>query len=253
MPQLAAEPGRNQGHAPRSVDCGEHPRKPPIPATRSWRIHGGAHASSRTRARAAPERPQHRPAAHLRAHGAPFGQPLARARRARGRKSHAHDRAPEGARGSRRMRSPGTAYDDPRIGNDPQPAHMDGYVDTEDDNGGVHINSGIPNHAFYLAAAGFGGKAWLKAGKVWYSALTKALHRDADFMVAASATVDAAGTAFGTKGASVVRTAWKRVGIDVKGASPRQEKSPKLTTAKAKGAVTRAHSRGPERRTRRAS
>ena len=64
---------------------------------------------------------------------------------------------------------------------------------------------------------------------------------------------DAAGTAFGAKGASVVRTAWKRVGIDVKGASPRQEKSPKLTTAKAKGAVTRAHSRGPERRTRRAS
>ncbi|HEY6194643.1 MAG TPA: M4 family metallopeptidase [Candidatus Eisenbacteria bacterium] len=153
----------------------------------------------------------------------------------------------------RSMKSPGTAYDDPRIGKDPQPAHMDGYVDTEDDNGGVHINSGIPNHAFYLAAAGFGGKAWLKAGKVWYSALTKALHRDADFMVAASATVDAAGTAFGTKGASVVRTAWKRVGIDVKGASPRQEKSPKLTTAKAKGAVTRAHSRGPERRTRRAS
>src|SRR5262249_55018078 len=57
----------------------------------------------------------------------------------------------------RSMKAPGTAYDDPRIGKDPQPAHMDGYVDTDDDNGGVHINCGIPNHAFYLASTGFGG------------------------------------------------------------------------------------------------
>jgi Zn-dependent metalloprotease len=153
----------------------------------------------------------------------------------------------------RSMKAPGTAYDDPRLGKDPQPAHMDGYVDTEDDNGGVHINSGIPNHAFYLAAVGFGGKAWLKAGKVWYSALTQLLRRDADFMVAAATTVEAAGQAFGNSGASVVRSAWNRVGIEVKGASPRKTKSPKTTTAKAKGAVERAHSRSPERRNRRAS
>jgi len=153
----------------------------------------------------------------------------------------------------RSMKAPGTAYDDPRIGRDPQPGHMDGYVDTEDDNGGVHINSGIPNHAFYLAAVGFGGKAWLKAGKVWYAALTQTLHRDADFRVAAAATVDAAGKHFGTKGAEVVRAAWSRVGIEVKGASPKQTKSSKKTTAKSKGAVTRANSRGTERRTRRAS
>lgn len=156
----------------------------------------------------------------------------------------------------RSMKAPGTAYDDPRIGKDPQPAHMDGYVDTEDDNGGVHINSGIPNHAFYLAATGFGGKAWLKAGKVWYSALTQTLRRDADFMVAAAATVDAAGREFGNPGANIVRSAWSQVGIEVKGASPRSTtRSPKTTKAKAKvkGAVERAHSRGPERRHRRAS
>jgi Zn-dependent metalloprotease len=29
---------------------------------------------------------------------------------------------------------------------------MRDYVNTSGDNGGVHINSGIPNHAFYLAA-----------------------------------------------------------------------------------------------------
>jgi Zn-dependent metalloprotease len=159
----------------------------------------------------------------------------------------------------RSMKAPGTAYDDPRIGKDPQPAHMDGYVDTEDDNGGVHINSGIPNHAFYLAAIGFGGKAWEKAGQVWYSALTRALHRDADFMVAAAATVDAAGHEFGTKGATAVASAWKQVGIEVKSAAPRRRGSPTKTQAGppqksgSKGAGKGAHSSRPERRARRAS
>jgi hypothetical protein len=100
---------------------------------------------------------------------------------------------------------------------------------------------------------GFGGSAWVKAGKVWYLALTQSLHRDADFMVAAAATVDAAGRLFGTKGATVVRTAWKQVGIEVQSASPKQTKARKQTAAQLKGAVQRAHSRGPERRTRRAS
>ena len=153
----------------------------------------------------------------------------------------------------RSMKAPGTAYDDPRIGRDPQPAHMTGYVETDEDNGGVHINSGIPNHAFYLASIGFGGSAWVKAGKVWYLALTQSLHRDADFMVAASATVDAAGRQFGTKGASVVRSAWKQVGIEVQSASPRKAKPRGQTAAQVKGAAQRANSRGPERRTRRAS
>jgi Zn-dependent metalloprotease len=153
-------------------------------------------------------------------------------------------------KGLRSMKAPGTAYDDPRIGRDPQPAHMSGYVDTNDDNGGVHINSGIPNHAFYLAAMGFGGSAWVKAGQVWYLALTQSLHRDADFMVAAAATVDAAGRLFGAPGATVVRSAWKQVGIEVGAAKATRSK---LATAQVKGAVKRADSRGPERRTRRAS
>lgn len=157
----------------------------------------------------------------------------------------------------RSMKAPGTAYNDPRLGRDPQPAHMDGYVDTEDDNGGVHINSGIPNHAFYLAAVGFGGKAWVKAGKVWYLALTQLLHRDADFMVAAAATVDAAGRLYDTKGADTVRAAWKQVGIEVKGATPRRTPKAKKVRAKAKpkskGAVNRADTSRPERGHRRAS
>ena len=45
----------------------------------------------------------------------------------------------------------------------------------DEDNGGVHINSGIPNHAFFLAATILGGFAWERAGKIWYAALTKKL------------------------------------------------------------------------------
>jgi Zn-dependent metalloprotease len=116
----------------------------------------------------------------------------------------------------RSMKEPGTAYDDPQLGKDPQPAHMDHYVDTHQDNGGVHINSGIPNHAFYLAATGVGGNAWEKAGRVWYDTLTGgSLATDTDFAAFASATVR---TATGLYGADSVETkavsrAWTGVGV----------------------------------------
>ncbi len=71
----------------------------------------------------------------------------------------------------RSMKAPGTAYDDPVLGKDPQPASFKDYLDTADDNGGVHTNSGIPNHAFYLLAVALGGNAWEKAGPIWYRTL----------------------------------------------------------------------------------
>ena len=71
----------------------------------------------------------------------------------------------------RSMKAPGTAYNDPVLGRDPQPAHMKDYIHTTDDNGGVHLNSGIPNHAFYLAAIAIGGNAWDVAGRIWYETL----------------------------------------------------------------------------------
>jgi Zn-dependent metalloprotease len=153
----------------------------------------------------------------------------------------------------RSMRAPGTAYDDPRVGRDPQPSHMDGYVETEDDNGGVHINSGIPNHAFYLAAIGFGGYGWVHVGKVWYLALTKSLRRDADFKTAARVTVDVAGRQYGTKGAAIVRAAWKLVGIEVRN-PVRRKKSRRPTVAAGVGGMGHgADPRGAERGHRRAS
>jgi Zn-dependent metalloprotease len=116
----------------------------------------------------------------------------------------------------RSMKAPGTAYDDPAIGKDPQPATMAGYVDTTDDNGGVHVNSGIPNHAFYLAATAIGGDAWDGAGHVWYDVLTGgALPSDADFATFAHATVTAARSRFGddSSQAQAVLQAWQQVGV----------------------------------------
>ena len=108
------------------------------------------------------------------------------------------------------MQAPGTAYDDPRLGKDPQPDHLDRYVDTTDDNGGVHINSGIPNRAFQLAAAAVGGNAWDGAGRIWYAALTGGqVTPQTDFAGFAAATVAAAG-----EHADAVRGAWKTVGVD---------------------------------------
>jgi Zn-dependent metalloprotease len=116
----------------------------------------------------------------------------------------------------RSMKAPGTAYDDPQLGKDPQPATMDGYVETADDNGGVHINSGIPNHAFYLAATAIGGNAWEKAGQVWYDTLTgSGIAADCDFATFARLTVEAAEARYaaGSPEATAVRDAWVQVGV----------------------------------------
>ncbi|BFU47117.1 M4 family metallopeptidase [Krasilnikovia sp. MM14-A1004] len=114
----------------------------------------------------------------------------------------------------RSMKAPGTAYEDPLVGKDPQPATMDGYVTTRQDNGGVHLNSGIPNHAFYLAAVSFGGYAWEKAGRVWYDALTDpSLSSNAGFLEFAQLTVQKAEALFGADGRQRIHDAWAQVSI----------------------------------------
>ena len=121
-------------------------------------------------------------------------------------------------RALRSMKEPGTAYDDPRIGRDPQVGSMDDYVETTEDNGGVHINSGIPNRAFYLAATGIGGNSWDGAGRIWYAALTSGIGGDTDFAGFAAATVSAA-TDTSVEAVNAVRTAWSRVGVAVPGSA----------------------------------
>ncbi len=119
-------------------------------------------------------------------------------------------------RALRDMLHPGTAYDDPRLGKDPQPADMSGYVDTEEDNGGVHTNSGIPNRAFALAATTLGGNAWETAGPVWYAVLTgDGIRADCDFATFAGLTVAAAERLYGSASAELtaIRQAWQTVGV----------------------------------------
>ena len=119
----------------------------------------------------------------------------------------------------RSMKAPGTAYDDPAtIGKDPQPANMAHYVTLPDtkqgDFGGVHINSGIPNKAFYETAIAFGGHSWDKAGKVWYAVLTGGkLTSTATFVEFRDLTIAEAHALFGASAAHIVTKAWATVGL----------------------------------------
>jgi Zn-dependent metalloprotease len=116
----------------------------------------------------------------------------------------------------RSMKAPGTAYNDDVLGKDPQPDSMAGYIETDDDNGGVHLNSGIPNRAFYLVAEALGGNAWEAPGRIWYDTLTgSSLHRQSDFAAFAAATADTAARLFGTGSDphDAVLRAWATVGV----------------------------------------
>ena len=114
----------------------------------------------------------------------------------------------------RSLKAPGTAYDDAVLGRDPQPAMMSGYVKTSTENGGVHTNSGIPNHAFYRAAIALGGYAWEKAGRIWYETVRdKRLKPTATFTQFARHTVANATHFFGKAEREAVSDAWAAVGI----------------------------------------
>lgn len=140
-------------------------------------------------------------------------------------------------RALRSMAAPGTAYDDPVIGKDPQVAHLADYVHTRADNGGVHLNSGIPNRAFHLAATRLRGPSWEQAAPIWYAALTSAIRPDADFATFAAATVTAAGD-HSPEAAAAVRDAWAEVGVSTDaptGAYSRHGGPPRPDTGDAPG------------------
>jgi Zn-dependent metalloprotease len=121
----------------------------------------------------------------------------------------------------RSMKAPGTAYSDPVLGDDPQPGHMSQYVNTYNDNGGVHINSGIPNRAFQIAADGLGGYAWERAGRIWYETLRdSALRPNTGFVRFARLTAATAARLYGPGSVeeAIVTDAWATVGITI---SPR--------------------------------
>lgn len=104
--------------------------------------------------------------------------------------------------------------DDENLGTDPQPKHMKQKYTGTADSGGVHINSGIPNHAFFRVATALGGHAWEKAGRIWYDTML-ALTPTSTFAQMASMSVRMASTRFGKSSpeAKAVAAAWKAVGL----------------------------------------
>jgi Zn-dependent metalloprotease len=119
-------------------------------------------------------------------------------------------------RALRSMIDPGTAYEDDVLGRDPQPGHMNDFVKTDEDYGGVHVNSGIPNRAFALTARKLGGVSWDRAGRIWYDALLSGVSPVASFHEFAFATTAAAARRFGIESAEhdAVRWGWSGVGVD---------------------------------------
>lgn len=121
---------------------------------------------------------------------------------------------PELAPALRSMKAPGTAnqYDN-------QPSDMDHYLHTTKDNGGVHTNSGIPNHAFYVTATTLGGKAWEASGNIWYDALSDPrVKPKTTFARFAGVTLRHARSRYGTtsKEADAVRAGWEAVKVAVR-------------------------------------
>ncbi len=100
-----------------------------------------------------------------------------------------------------------------------QPATMSEFVNTTSDHGGVHVNSGIPNHAFYLVATAIGR---LPAGHIWYKAQTSYLTQSAKFVDARLATEAAAKDLYGAGSAqlSAVSAGWDAVGVTAGPATP---------------------------------
>ena len=104
-----------------------------------------------------------------------------------------------------RIASPGflRSMEDPHQGPNParypfgyQPAHLSEWVDLplSTDNGGVHINSGVPNKAGYLVANTIGRP---KAGQIWYRTLSVYLTPSSDMNFWGSMTLQSAKDLYG--------------------------------------------------------
>lgn len=117
--------------------------------------------------------------------------------------------------GIRNLKEPGSAYNDPLLGNDPCPSSMNDYVNTSSDNGGIHINCTIPAHAFYISAITLGGNAWEHMGYIWYNTMVKKLKPNTDFHQFANMTLASAAKLYGNGSLEMkaVRRGWKKVGI----------------------------------------
>lgn len=106
------------------------------------------------------------------------------------------------------------------LGSVGQPAHMNEYAELpytrKGDNGGVHVNSGIPNLAAFLIARAVGPE---KMEQIYYRTLTQSLSPNSDFADAARLTIRAAQDLYGNTEANAIRTALSQVGLRTEGSS----------------------------------
>ncbi len=91
-----------------------------------------------------------------------------------------------------------------------QPRHYDERYKGTEDNGGVHINSGIPNWAFFKFATAVGKD---KAEKVYYRALSTYLTKSSKFVDCRIAVIKAATDLYGVTEANAAKKAFDEVGI----------------------------------------
>ena len=100
-----------------------------------------------------------------------------------------------------------------------QPATVSQYarlpLSRRADNGGVHINSGIPMHAAFLVAQAIGRE---KMEQIYYRTLTQYLTPDSDFFASGEATVRSAQELYSATEVGAVRQAFAQIGIDLGGA-----------------------------------
>ena len=118
------------------------------------------------------------------------------------------------------------SHENPRAYN--QPDHYSIRFTGPEDNGGVHINSGIPNHVFYLAieggtnrtsgltVQGVGAANREQIEKVFYRAFVFLLPANATFSTARAATIQAARDLYGATSApaTAITQAWTAVGVN---------------------------------------
>lgn len=106
--------------------------------------------------------------------------------------------------------------------NDPgwQPDNVSEQYFGDLNNGGVHINSGIPNRAFYLFANQIGRE---KAEQVYYRVLTTYLTRRSQFIDMRMAVMEAANDLYGQAEVNAAASAFDAVGITGGGSTEPEE------------------------------
>ena len=118
----------------------------------------------------------------------------------------------------RNMKNPAALTFD---GRRPYPTKMSEFIYTQEDEGGVHVNSSIPNRAFYLLAAGLDGAIGLRdAERIFYRALTVHLVQNSQFVDARLACIQAAEELFGPESVQARKTAEAFDAVEISDSAP---------------------------------